>query len=130
VNIVVEFVKGKALFGPILILIGGIVSLLLAVFWMVDPLTWQVFETNPIVVLPMVILLIVGIVFVLGGYFAARGNMYGNYLAVILGIILVVLWVFVLQPPPAPIPEINYYLVGIGPIVILVGGILGFFLKE
>jgi Na+/proline symporter len=82
------------------------------------------------VVVPAATLLIVGVVFLLGGYFAAKGNMYGNYLAVILGIILVVLWLFVLQPPPAPFPEINYYLVGIGPIVILVGGILGFLLKE
>jgi hypothetical protein len=107
----VEFVKGKALFGPVVTLIGGIFSLLVGVYGLIDPGIMGLFETNPMIILPQVISLIFGII-------------------IILGLLAVVVWLFVLQPPPAPIPEIHYYLVGVGPILYLVGGILGFVIKE
>jgi hypothetical protein len=104
--------------------------LLVGVYGLIDPGIMGLFETNPMIILPQVISLIFGIIILIGGYLAAKGNMNGNYFAIILGLIAVVVWLFVLQPPPAPISEIHYYLVGIGPILYLVGGILGFVIKE
>ncbi|MHA2379962.1 MAG: hypothetical protein ACXADS_11865 [Candidatus Thorarchaeota archaeon] len=126
----VEFVKGKAFLGPALTLIGGISSLLVGVYGLIDPALMGLFETTPMIIVPQVASLIFGIIILVVGILAAKGNMNGNYIAIILGLIVVVVWIFVLQPPPAPVPEIHYYLVGIGPILYLVGGILGFVLKE
>ncbi|MHA2071362.1 MAG: hypothetical protein ACW985_06205 [Candidatus Thorarchaeota archaeon] len=126
----VEFVKGKALLGPALTLIGGIFSLFVAVYGIMDPAIMGLFETNATIILPQVASLIFGIIILVGGYLAAKGNMNGNYISIILGLIVIVLWLFVLQPPPAPINEIHYYLVGVGPILYLIGGILGVVIKE
>ncbi|MHA2320702.1 MAG: hypothetical protein ACXACG_03510 [Candidatus Thorarchaeota archaeon] len=58
----VEFVKGKALFGPVVTLIGGIFSLLVGVYGLIDPGIMGLFETNPMIILPQVISLIFGII--------------------------------------------------------------------
>ncbi|MFX1441749.1 MAG: hypothetical protein ACFFFD_16030 [Promethearchaeota archaeon] len=128
----VEFVKGKALVGPVVTLIGGIYSLIVGLMGVIESLTTYqaIYATNPMIIVPGVMLLIFGIIILILGYFAAKGNMNANYITLILGIVLVLAWLFVLQPPPAPMPETSYYLVGIAPILFTIGGLLGVVLKE
>lgn len=128
----VEFVKGNALFGPVVSLIGGIYSLIVGLMGVINSLTTYqaIYATNPMIIVPGVLLVIFGIIVLLLGYFAAKGNMNGNYITLILGVVVVLAWLFVLQPPPAPIPVTDYYLVGIAPILFTVGGLLGVVLKE
>lgn len=128
----VEFVKGKALVGPVVSLIGAICSIVIGLLGVIDSLTiyQTIYASNPMIILPGVLLLIFGIIVLLLSFFAAKGNMNGNYITLILGVVLVLAWLFVLQPPPAPIPATSYYLVGTGPILFIIGGLLGVVLKE
>ncbi|MFW9964947.1 MAG: hypothetical protein ACFFCX_15360 [Candidatus Sifarchaeia archaeon] len=128
----VEFVKGKALVGPVVTMFGGIYSLVIGLFGVNNSLTiyLALFEANPMTIVPAVLALIFGIIILLLGFFAAKGNMTGNYITLVLGIVLVLAWLFVLQPPPPPVPEITYYIFGAAPIVFTAGGLLGVFLKE
>ncbi len=120
----VEFVKGKALIGAIVVLIGGLIQLLSSVIAFTDPLTWTLFETNATVILPGVLALVFGILVVFGGLWVAMGNSKGNYIALFLGLIAVILWHF-LQPPPAPVPYESYIKVLVSPFLYLVGGLFG-----
>lgn len=120
----VEFVKGKALIGAIVVLIGGLIQLLGSVIGFTDPLTWTLFETNATVILPGVLALVFGILVVFGGLWVAMGNSKGNYIALFIGLLGVILWLFLL-PPPAPIPYETYIKIPVPPFLYLVGGLFG-----
>jgi len=120
----VEIVKGKALIGAIVLLIGGLLALLQAVTGITNPLTWTIFETNPTVILPGIAALIFGTLVVFGGLWVAMGNSKGNYIALFLGLFGVVLWHFLL-PPPDPVPYEMYIKVLVPPLIFLVGGLFG-----
>ncbi|MFX1561093.1 MAG: hypothetical protein ACFFBL_10945 [Promethearchaeota archaeon] len=120
----VEFVKGKALWGAFVVLIGGLLEVLVAVQGFLNPTTWTVFETNASVILPGTVSLIFGILVAVGGLLVALGNSKWNYIAIVFGLIIVILWHFIL-PPPAPIPYEAYIKVLVSPFLYLVGGLFG-----
>ncbi|MHA2288181.1 MAG: hypothetical protein ACXABG_05290 [Promethearchaeota archaeon] len=102
----VKFVKGKAIIGPALAIIGGFLLILTPVF-------------IPLITLSVIMAVIFGIVGLLGGLVAAISKPIGNYIAIVIGLIATIgtIMLFV----------VSFY---IEPILILVGGVLGVVMKE
>ncbi|MFW9850965.1 MAG: hypothetical protein ACFFF4_17695 [Candidatus Thorarchaeota archaeon] len=125
----VEFVKGKALLGAIIVLVGGLLEVVTTIQGFLDPDTWTVFETNATVIIPGIVTLIFGILVVVGGLLVAVGSSKGNYFAIILGLIIIIFWHFIL-PPPAPLPYDTYVKVTAAPFLYLVGGLFGLSIAE
>ncbi|MHA1986205.1 MAG: hypothetical protein ACW98D_06170 [Promethearchaeota archaeon] len=113
----VEFVKGKALIGPAVSIIGGLLWLIgaIVVFAALGPLLLFL----GILATPAIIALILSIIAILGGVVAATGNKLGNYITIVIGLIGVIgLFGFIAS------------LAWIDPILVLVGGVLGILIKE
>jgi hypothetical protein len=125
VNYVVEFVKGKALMGAIVILVGGLLELLFGVQSMLNPEVWAPLER----VLPSALALIFGIIVVLAGLLVLTGNNSGNMITIIMGLLLVLVWSFLAEPPVA-LPYAYYIKAFVGPLVYLMGGLFGLSIKE
>jgi hypothetical protein len=125
VNFVVEFVKGKALMGAIVILVGGFLELLFGVQSMLNPEVWAPLER----VLPSALALVFGIIAVLGGLLVLIGNNSGNTIAIVIGLLLVLVWSFLSEPPVA-LPYAYYIKAFVGPLVYLMGGLFGLSMKE
>lgn len=123
----VEFVKGKSLVGPVIILIGGIYLIVLGSIGVILYMTINFYDLS---ILPAYLLILFGIIVLLLGFNAAIGGMISNYITLILGVFLIYAWLFVLPPLPGPDLIIFYYSVGVGPILSTVGGLLGVVLKE
>ncbi|MHA2127073.1 MAG: hypothetical protein ACW99E_17390 [Promethearchaeota archaeon] len=103
----VDFVKGKAIIGPALALIGGFLLIITPVF-------------IPLLTLPVIMAIVFGIIGLLGGLVSLTGRMIGNYIAIVIGLIAI-------------IGTVNTLFVAslyFEPILILVGGVLGVFIKE
>lgn len=101
----VEFVKGKALIGPILAILGSLLLIMTPVF---------VPELDSLVIMAIIL----GIVGLLGALLAATDNVIGNYITIIIGFIATIgtnIFVFSL-----------YF----EPILVLVGGVLGVLIKN
>jgi hypothetical protein len=116
----IKFVKCKALIGPVIVIIGGIYSLIVAVIEMVD--------LNSILglsaIIPHIVIISLGIPSLILGILALISIKFTNYIAVVLGLIGVIY----LSTIPLPVPPIPYYyypLMWIGPPLVLVGGIIG-----
>jgi hypothetical protein len=121
----VEFVKGKALIGAIVVLIGGFLELLFGVQSMLNPAVWAPLER----VIPSALALIFGIIVLLGGLLVLMGNNSGNTIAIIIGLLLVLVWSFLAEPPVA-LPYAYYIKAFVGPFVYLMGGLFGLSIKE
>ncbi|MFW9908592.1 MAG: hypothetical protein ACFFEF_08445 [Candidatus Thorarchaeota archaeon] len=126
----VEFVKGKALLGAIVVLVGGLLEVLVAVQGFLNPDAWTIFNSgNVMIFLPGVVAMIFGILVILGGFLVLIGNGKGNYLAIFLGLIVIALWHFLL-PPPASIPYESYIKILVDPFLYFVGGLFGLSIAE
>jgi hypothetical protein len=118
--------------GALTVLLGGLVGLVGGVQSLIDPETWSYFETNWFVIVPSALWLIFAIIAILGGFLAVTGNSSGNTWAVIAGLISVLGFAFLLQPPLTAITlSLTYYVKGaVGPVVYLMGGLFGLAIKE
>ncbi|MFW9850967.1 MAG: hypothetical protein ACFFF4_17705 [Candidatus Thorarchaeota archaeon] len=122
-----EFVKGKSLVGPVMILIGGIYLIVLGLIGVILSQTRNWYDLS---ILPAYLLILFGIIVLLLGFISAIGGMMSNYISSILGVFLIYAWLFVLRPITVPELPFAYYSVGVGPILSTVGGLLGVVLKE
>ncbi|MFW9850903.1 MAG: hypothetical protein ACFFF4_17385 [Candidatus Thorarchaeota archaeon] len=123
-----EFVKGKSLVGPGIILIGGIYSIVMGLIGVILKLT--IYKGSELSILPAYLLILFGIMVLLLGFIAVIGGMFSNYITLILGVVLIYAWLFVLPPITVQDLTFTYYLVGVAPILFTVGGLLGVVLKE
>ncbi|MFX0022236.1 MAG: hypothetical protein ACFE9S_07905 [Candidatus Hermodarchaeota archaeon] len=119
----VEFVKGKALIGPAIIVVGGAFALIVGVIVYVD-LNYLLGLAFPEALVPPIVILILGIVGLLAGVLAVINIKLVNYITVVLGLIGIIYMYFVPEPSP-PIPYHYFVLSWIGPPIILVGGVIG-----
>jgi len=124
-----EFVKGKSLVGPVIILIGGIYSIVIGLIGVILRLTIYK-DWIEVSILPAYLLILFGIMVLLLGFIAVIGGMFSNYITLILGVVLILAWLFVLPPITVQGLTFTYYLVGVAPILFTVGGLLGVVLKE
>lgn len=118
----VEFVKGKALIGPVVAIIGGLLLLIAGLIGLTNPIIQLAIALGlGILVVPFAIALIFGLLGILAGLAAAIGKEKANYVAIIIGLIATI-GMF--------IPLFLVSLAYIDPILILVGGVLGIIIKE
>jgi hypothetical protein len=126
-------VKGKALMGALTVLFGGLIGLVGGAQGMMDPQTWSYFTTtNWFVIVPIGIWLIFGLIAFIGGFLVLTGNSTGNTVAVFSGLISMLLFAFLLQPPINQITlSLTYYVKGaVGPVVYVMGGLFGLSIEE
>ncbi len=102
----VKFVKGKAIIGPALAIIGGLLLILTPVF-------------IPLITLPVIMAVVFGIVGLCGGLVAAISEPIGNYIAIVIGLIAIIGTIMLFVT--------SFYF---EPILVLVGGVLGVVIKE
>ncbi|MFW9793527.1 MAG: hypothetical protein ACFFEE_04435 [Candidatus Thorarchaeota archaeon] len=130
----VEFVKGNALMGALVILVGGLFGLIFGIQSYLDSEIWDLFNAptpGPQVILPTVLSLGFGIIILIGGIIVIMGNNTGNTLAVILGLIFAIFWVFALPLPASVALGYFYYTKAIlGPVFYLMGGLFGLSIRK
>ncbi|MFW9828242.1 MAG: hypothetical protein ACFFEY_11645 [Candidatus Thorarchaeota archaeon] len=118
-------VKGKALVGPILGLIGSVLLIIAGIIGFTNPLIQFAMVLFPLLALSFIMPLILGGLGLLGSLLGLFGKKFGNIITLIIGIVAVI-GMFIPLYFPFPLVLSLFW---VDPFLILVGGILGLALK-